>query len=682
MKKICSVALAAAILAGSLVMPASATFSDVTDADMALDIAALQSMGVVNGYTDGSFRASNTITRAEFSSMIVKATDNESLISSASGTSPFTDVPTTHWAHDVVNVAYSLGYLNGNGDGTFSPDRTITVGEAVTVVLRILGYTTADIGYNWPTDHVAMAQSLGLLDDINKGAYDTLTRGDMVYLTMAMIQGETSTGSDYIYSICSNTIEDVIILDNDAEDGYGGTGLLWFFANGTDFYYEQETTIPDDFVFNCRGTLLLDKSGTVIGFISNDEKTYTVDIDKVDASGITNANGTTTSISSSAEMIFDDESMIYGSYFYKLENYASAILCYGDDGKVAMILPQNSLIAEGYVVTGYFESALPNTSQPETVTVLGATFDVNDDVAPDFAKFALGEQIHLTLDSDGDVMAVTAYSSSLAETMYGVLNSSTSITLSNGVEIECDDITTSAEVGSLVTVKSLGMNYIGAYSTSGGVNRDFNVSTLTVGTYPLASNVAIYECVDGSVTTKISLDDITTSYIDKSQVDFANVNSAGEIDILLLDDVTGDRYTYGYISISSVEVNGGSFSNYTNKTLSITYSGGSTKATTTGYLSSNNGDLGGIVLDEDGNLAAYTLLTSLGEVSRSAFSDTDSVVVDGVRITIADDVQVYNKDTKSWMTLTLALTYVDTLTCYYDRPVDEGGKVRVIIIDP
>ena len=101
-----------------------------------------------------------------------------------------------------------------------------------------------------------------------------------------------------------------------------------------------------------------------------------------------------------------------------------------------------------------------------------------------------------------------------------------------------------------------------------------------------------------------------------------------------------------------------------------------------GTNSIKNGAWIGIVIDSDDEIVAYTELNSSGEISRSAMDGTDSVVIDGVRVQISDDVMVYNDSTDTWISLTLAMTTTDTFEFLYDQDLGAGGKVRVIVIDP
>lgn len=113
----------------------------------------------VSGYRDdagrltGAFKPNQTITRAEFTKMVIgckyPSTGSGSMTgsgstgsgstgsgSTASGTLVFPDVPADHWAAWSIEKAKQLGIVTGYVDGTFKPNQRITRGEIVAIVVR------------------------------------------------------------------------------------------------------------------------------------------------------------------------------------------------------------------------------------------------------------------------------------------------------------------------------------------------------------------------------------------------------------------------------------------------------------------------------------------------------------------------------------------------------------------
>ncbi len=90
-------------------------------------ISTIANAGIINGYPDGTFRPDNTITRAEFASILskfVEVTGEEVSFSDVSG----------HWAESVIADIAAAGWINGYEDGTFRPDGLITRAEAVKIL--------------------------------------------------------------------------------------------------------------------------------------------------------------------------------------------------------------------------------------------------------------------------------------------------------------------------------------------------------------------------------------------------------------------------------------------------------------------------------------------------------------------------------------------------------------------
>lgn len=111
----------------------SNTFSDVPKGYWAADyIGYMQQFGIITGYSDGSFRPDAPVTRAEFAAI---ASRFEKL---TEGSKSFADVPDTYWAARYINFAATRGWVTGYSDGTFKPENTITRAEVAAVTCRLL----------------------------------------------------------------------------------------------------------------------------------------------------------------------------------------------------------------------------------------------------------------------------------------------------------------------------------------------------------------------------------------------------------------------------------------------------------------------------------------------------------------------------------------------------------------
>ena len=157
--------------ASLLVMPAAAAdtvrFSDVADQDTAIAVETLRLMGVLDGYGDGSFRPSAQLNRAQFCKMAVYAMNGESELGLYRTVTVFPDVKPSHWASAYINMAAKgKNVISGYPDGKFHPERTVTLGQAATILLRLLGYKDENVGGVWPDSYMAVAATIGLTDGV------------------------------------------------------------------------------------------------------------------------------------------------------------------------------------------------------------------------------------------------------------------------------------------------------------------------------------------------------------------------------------------------------------------------------------------------------------------------------------------------------------------------------------
>lgn len=117
------------------------SFSDVPSSAWYADaIGFMEDYGIVNGFSDGTFRGDNYITRAQFAAIVSRFDDL-----TLSDENIFSDVADDYWAVDYINSAVANGWITGYSDGTFRPDDYITRAAAVTLINRVLiRYADAD----------------------------------------------------------------------------------------------------------------------------------------------------------------------------------------------------------------------------------------------------------------------------------------------------------------------------------------------------------------------------------------------------------------------------------------------------------------------------------------------------------------------------------------------------------
>lgn len=213
----------------------------------------LETFGISVPYT-------TAVTRGQFAEILFTLSGSNS---ATTAQSPFSDVPSTRSDAKSITAIYNLGLLNGCGDGTFAPDRGISLGEAVTSVLRLLEYTSADIGYRWPEDYVAKGEDLGLLEAVGSEASATLTTGQVEQLVYNILMGTDRNGTDIMDNFASATLDNVILLSQ--------SGQVAVLVNGNTTYYSSEVSLSPDLFGTCRGTLLLNNKGNITGFLPSQD---------------------------------------------------------------------------------------------------------------------------------------------------------------------------------------------------------------------------------------------------------------------------------------------------------------------------------------------------------------------------------------------------------------------------
>ena len=114
----------------------AASFSDVDPGDwFSPAVTALADAEVVTGYDDGTFRPYDTVTRAQFASMLARAVQPPQVF-----VEPFEDVYSVDWFFGSVASLYQAGLISGTSPTMFSPDQSISREQTCTLLMRALAY--------------------------------------------------------------------------------------------------------------------------------------------------------------------------------------------------------------------------------------------------------------------------------------------------------------------------------------------------------------------------------------------------------------------------------------------------------------------------------------------------------------------------------------------------------------
>ena len=177
--------MAASLLAVPTAAADTVRFSDISDRDTAAAVESLRLMGVLDGYGNGSFRPAAQLNRAQFCKMAV-----------------YPDVKPSHWAASFINMAAKgKTIISGYPDGKFHPERPVTVGQAVTILLRLLGYKDENVGGVWPDSYMAVGTTIGLTDGVGTNGNAPLTRGQAARLFLNLLRTDKKDGGSYLDDI-------------------------------------------------------------------------------------------------------------------------------------------------------------------------------------------------------------------------------------------------------------------------------------------------------------------------------------------------------------------------------------------------------------------------------------------------------------------------------------------------
>ena len=168
LKKVLALVLA---FACAFTMFAGAAFTDSADIKVDADVVdTLVSLGIVEGFEDGSFQPNGTVTRAQMAKMIyVLRTGNSDASAYNDEKSSFTDI-NGHWARGYIKYCQSLGIIAGKSNTKFVPNEKVSAQEAAKMLLVTLGYNAQKaglVGTGWAAKTNALADEAGLLEDVN-----------------------------------------------------------------------------------------------------------------------------------------------------------------------------------------------------------------------------------------------------------------------------------------------------------------------------------------------------------------------------------------------------------------------------------------------------------------------------------------------------------------------------------
>ena len=480
-KRILALLLAACIAVSMLVLPASAANNNT-----AVQFAV--TLGAMDNTQTGALNAA--VTRGAFARMLVAfSTFRESVGAQGTVGTLYTDVPgTSPWA-PYIRIAVQQGWLNGYTDGSYRPDNAVTLEEACTAVLKLMGYKMTELNGSFPNAQLNKASEIGLRTNLERKPGEAMNYEDCAALLYNALTANTASGSAY------------------------GTSLGFTVSNGqVDGSTVLMSSLQGPFVAGADTQLPFAPAAVY----RNDK------------------------VSPSAEL------NQYDVYYYS------------ESLQTVWIYTRKA--------AGRITAVSPSASAPTAITVAGSSYTLGSTaVASQVSSLnggGVGQVVTLLLGMNNEAAGIVT-GQEADEVFYGVVQSATrSLVEENGadvlqnVSVMCTDgITRSVNVdkslnfptGWLVeiTVNSNGesVKSISGKSTSGTVNAD----ATALGNAQLADDVEILDTTSGGVAGTVRPSRLSGVTLSDSDVRYYTTNAAGQIDRLILKDVTGDMWKYGVL---------------------------------------------------------------------------------------------------------------------------------------
>ena len=230
-------------------MFAGAAFTDSADIKVDADVVdTLVSLGIVEGFEDGSFQPNGTVTRAQMAKMIyVLRTGKSDASAYNDDKTSFTDIG-SHWARGYIKYCQSLGIIAGKSNTIFAPNATVTAQEAAKMLLVTLGYDANKaglVGSNWAAKTNALADENGLLEDVNTSFTGPCPRQYAAQLIYNAIDTPTVVWRDDAYTNTNYSDGDNKTIGEKYMGLHSVEGILTSFAkeDGKDTYGATVTSI-------------------------------------------------------------------------------------------------------------------------------------------------------------------------------------------------------------------------------------------------------------------------------------------------------------------------------------------------------------------------------------------------------------------------------------------------------
>ena len=498
------------------------------------------------------------VTRGAFAKMLVSfSTYRESVDAQGTVGTLYRDVPgTSQWA-PYIRIAVQQGWMNGYTDGSFRPDNTVTLEEACAAVLKLLSYKTTDLTGSFPQAQLNKAQQIGLRDQLTCTQGQAMTYEQCTLLLYNALRANTASGSAYGSS-----------LGFTVSNGQVDTSSVLLKSRKGPFVAEEGTQLPF----------------TPVSVYRNDKTSASAELNKYDV------------------------------YYYS------------ESLQTVWIYTRRA--------AGRITAVSPSASAPTALTVAGSAYSLGSSaVASKISSLnggGVGEVVTLLLGMDNEVADVIT-GEEADSVFYGVVQTATrSLVEDNGADV-LQKISVMCTDGIIRTVNiDKSLNYPTGWLVeisvtpegeqvtaieSKSVSGTINDTATALGDYALADDVQILETTSEGLAGTVRPSRIAGTKLNALTVRYYTLNEQGQIDRLILNDVTGDLWKYGVLDdVKNLAVNASSILG----TLTGSGSSGS-GSSSSGNSSSSSGSTG-----------STTNTTTVTDDLRSVLVPTTSEILWGV----------------------------------------------------
>ena len=198
LKKFLALVLATLMVVGAMV----ATTVSAAEADYSAAVETLNRIDVYRGYGAGAMGDTDLVTRWHMALFIARITTgftNDSEWKKATNETPFTDVTADHYLGSIA-AAYKAGIIEGVGNNQFAPAANIKYQDALTMVVRALGWDNLD----YPLGYIQKAQVLGLtdgLEELDNKLETAITRGQTAQILANALWVECKDGTNLLRDV-------------------------------------------------------------------------------------------------------------------------------------------------------------------------------------------------------------------------------------------------------------------------------------------------------------------------------------------------------------------------------------------------------------------------------------------------------------------------------------------------